>query len=87
VPGQGRVRVAVHAAGVSPVDAGNRADGSWAGLAVPFIPGYEVARVVESPGPGVSGVAIAAGRRAMHDQMRGSARPGASGGKIVLALA
>ena len=29
--GQGQVRVAVHAAGVNPVDAGNRADGSWAG--------------------------------------------------------
>ncbi len=52
VPDQGQVRVAVHAAGVDPVDAGNRADGSWAGLTVPFIPGYDIAGVVESLGPG-----------------------------------
>ena len=32
VPGPGQVQVAVHAAGVNPVDAGNRADGRWAGL-------------------------------------------------------
>jgi NADPH2:quinone reductase len=55
--------VAVHAAGVNPVDAGNRADGSWAGLTVPFIPGYDIAGVVESVGPGVSGLAV--GERVM----------------------
>jgi NADPH2:quinone reductase len=32
---EGQIRVAVHAAGVNPVDAGNRADGSWADLHVP----------------------------------------------------
>jgi NADPH:quinone reductase-like Zn-dependent oxidoreductase len=32
VAGPGQVRVAVRAAGVNPVDAGNRADGRWAGL-------------------------------------------------------
>jgi NADPH2:quinone reductase len=63
VPGLGQVRVAVHAAGVNPVDAGNRADGGWAGLAVPFIHGYDIAGVVESLGPGVSG--MAAGDRVM----------------------
>ena len=63
VPGQGQVRVAVHAAGVNPVDAGNRADGSWAGLTVPFIPGYDIAGVVESLGPGVCG--LTAGDRVM----------------------
>lgn len=35
VPGEGEVRVKVRAAGVNPVDAANRADGSWAGLKVP----------------------------------------------------
>ena len=63
VPGPGQVRVAVRAAGVNPVDAGNRADGSWAGLTVPFIPGYDIAGVVDSLGPGVSG--LAAGNRVM----------------------
>src|SRR5512135_2169745 len=55
VPGQGQIRVAVHAAGVNPVDAGNRADGSWAGLSVPCILGYDIAGVVDQAGPGVTG--------------------------------
>ena len=55
VPGQGQVRVAVHTAGVNPVDPFNRADGSWAGLRVPCILGYDIAGVVESVGPGVTG--------------------------------
>jgi NADPH:quinone reductase-like Zn-dependent oxidoreductase len=46
----------VHAAGVNPVDAGNRADGSWAGLTTPCILGYDIAGVVESTGPGVGGL-------------------------------
>jgi Alcohol dehydrogenase GroES-like domain len=53
VPGPGQVRVAVRAAGVNPVDAGNRADGSWAGLAVPCVLGYDIAGVIDSVGPGV----------------------------------
>jgi NADPH:quinone reductase-like Zn-dependent oxidoreductase len=57
VPGPGEVRVAVSAAGVNPVDAGNRADGSWAGLTVPSVLGYDIAGVVESVGPGVTGLA------------------------------
>ena len=32
VAGPGQVRIRVAAAGVNPVDAGNRADGGWAGL-------------------------------------------------------
>ena len=55
--GPAQVRIAVHAAGVNPVDAGNRADGAWAGLQVPCVLGYDVAGVVDSVGPGVSGVA------------------------------
>ncbi len=57
VPGEGQVRVAVRAAGVNPVDAGNRADGGWAGLRLPCILGYDIAGVVESTGPGVAGLA------------------------------
>jgi NADPH:quinone reductase-like Zn-dependent oxidoreductase len=53
-PGPGQVQVAVAAAGVNPVDAGNRADGSWAGLRAPCILGYDIAGLVESVGPGVS---------------------------------
>src|SRR5258706_8584381 len=55
VPGPGQVRISVRAAGVNPVDAGNRADGSWAGLQPPCILGYDIAGVAESLGPGVSG--------------------------------
>ncbi|MEV6301154.1 NADP-dependent oxidoreductase [Actinoplanes sp. NPDC051861] len=62
-PGPGTVRIAVHAAGVNPVDAGNRADGSWAGLAVPCVLGYDVAGVVDAVGPGVT--EHAAGDRVM----------------------
>ena len=55
--GPGQVRIVVHAAGINPVDAGNRADGRWAGLRVPCILGYDVAGVIDSVGSGVSGVA------------------------------
>jgi NADPH:quinone reductase len=54
VPGPGQMRISVRAAGVNPVDAGNRADGSWAGLESPCILGYDIAGVVESLGPGVT---------------------------------
>ncbi len=57
VAGPGQVRVAVHAAGVNPVDAGNRADGGWAGLRVPCILGYDIAGVIDTVGPGVTSVA------------------------------
>ena len=57
VAGPGQVRVAVHAAGVNPVDAGNRADGRWAGLQVPCILVYDVAGVIDSVGLGVTGLA------------------------------
>src|SRR5262249_59498656 len=56
VPGPGQLLVAVQAAGVNPVDAGNRADGSWAGLSAPCILGYDIAGVVDGVGPGVSGL-------------------------------
>jgi len=56
VPGAGQVRIGVHAAGVNPVDADNRADGSWAGITLPCVLGYDIAGVVESLGPGVAGL-------------------------------
>jgi NADPH:quinone reductase len=56
VPGPGQVRIAVHAAGVNPVDAGNRAGGSWAGLTTPCILGYDIAGTVDLTGPGVAGL-------------------------------
>ncbi len=56
-PGPGQVRVAVHAAGTNPVDAGNRQDGSWAELQLPVIPGSEASGVVDAVGPGVTQVA------------------------------
>jgi NADPH:quinone reductase-like Zn-dependent oxidoreductase len=52
VPGPGQVRVVVHAAGVNPVDAGNRADGSWAGLTAPFIPATTSPVSSTASGPG-----------------------------------
>jgi NADPH:quinone reductase-like Zn-dependent oxidoreductase len=54
-PGDGEVLIRVRAAGTNPVDAGNRANGAWAGVELPWIPGYELAGVVERPGPGASG--------------------------------
>jgi NADPH2:quinone reductase len=48
LPGPGHVVVAVEAAGVNPVDAGNRADPAWAGLRPPFVVGYELAGTVEA---------------------------------------
>ena len=55
VPGPLQVRVAVHAAGVNPVDAGNRADGSWANLSLPAILGSDFSGVVDALGADVRG--------------------------------
>jgi len=57
VPRPGQVQVAVHAAGVNPVDAGNRADGSWAGLSAPCILGYDIGGVITRTSPEVAGLA------------------------------
>jgi NADPH:quinone reductase len=61
--GPGQVRIAVHAAGTNPVDASNRTDGSWAGIELPHVPGYDVAGLVDQVGHDVDGVAI--GHRVM----------------------
>jgi NADPH:quinone reductase len=52
-PGRDEVLVAIHAAGTNPVDSGNRADGTWAGMLPPFIPGSDASGVVEAVGEGV----------------------------------
>jgi len=57
-PRAGQVRIAVRAAGTNPVDTGNRADGSWSGLVLPWIPGYEVSGVVDQLGEGVSELSL-----------------------------
>ena len=53
VAGPGQVRIAVRACGTNPVDAQNRVDGDWAGLAAGCVLGYDVAGVVDQVGPGV----------------------------------
>ena len=46
--GPGEVLVGIEAAGVNPVDTGNRADPTWARLSAPYVVGYEFAgRVLE----------------------------------------
>jgi NADPH:quinone reductase-like Zn-dependent oxidoreductase len=42
----GSVLVDVVAAGINPVDAGNRSDPSWAGITAPFVVGYEFSGIV-----------------------------------------
>src|SRR5262245_13020858 len=79
-PGPGQIRVAVHAAGTNPVDAGNRTDGSWAGLTTPYIPGYDIAGVVDQVGSGV--VSFAVGDRVMAM----TPFPGGGGGYAELAV-
>src|SRR5215212_4249822 len=49
-PGPDQVVIAVEAVGVNPVDAGNRADPSWAGLRPPYVVGYELAGRVQAAG-------------------------------------
>jgi NADPH:quinone reductase-like Zn-dependent oxidoreductase len=52
------LRIAVHAAGLNPVDAGNRVDGTWAGLTAPCILGYDVAGFVDEVGEGAEGALV-----------------------------
>jgi NADPH:quinone reductase len=54
-PAPGQVVVAVEAAGVNPVDAGNRADPSWAGVSPPYVVGYELAGRIEAVADGAAG--------------------------------
>jgi NADPH:quinone reductase len=54
-PGPHQVVVAVEAVGVNPVDAGNRADPSWAGVRPPYVVGYELAGRIQAVGDGAAG--------------------------------
>ncbi len=71
-PAAGEVRIAVIAAGTNPVDAGNRADGSWARIEFPFVPGYDVAGVIDAIGAGVTGVSVGDTVMAMTSFPRGA---------------
>jgi NADPH2:quinone reductase len=57
-PGPGQVRIAVHAAGTNPVDAQNRADGTWASISPPAILGSDFSGTVDALGEGVTGWAL-----------------------------
>jgi NADPH:quinone reductase len=57
-PGPGELLVRVSAAGVNPVDASNRADGSWAQITPPFIVGSDASGVVMEVGQGVDAFAV-----------------------------
>jgi len=70
--GPGQVRIAVHAAGTNPVDASNRDDGSWAGIELPHVPGYDIAGIVDQIGEGTDGVAIGDHVMAMTPFPRGA---------------
>src|SRR5690348_6622783 len=51
-PSPDEVVIEVEAAGVNPVDLGNRADPTWAGISAPYVVGYELAgRVVDNGEP------------------------------------
>jgi NADPH:quinone reductase-like Zn-dependent oxidoreductase len=61
--GPGEVVVAVEAVGVNPVDCGNRADPSWAGLTAPYVVGYEFAGHLVGSGDEVWGLLPVQGTR------------------------
>jgi hypothetical protein len=58
VPAAGQVLVEVHAAGMNPVDAQNRVDGSWAGITLPAVLGSDAAGTIAALGPGVTGFRV-----------------------------
>ncbi|MGC2288732.1 MAG: NADP-dependent oxidoreductase [Thermoplasmata archaeon] len=58
VPGAGQVRIVVGAAGTNPVDTAIRRDGAWAGVRLPWIPGFEVAGTVDRVGKDAKGLAV-----------------------------
>src|SRR5687768_8895957 len=57
-PGPGQILVRVMASATNPVEAKLRASGSWAGIPLPAVIGYDAAGVVESLGSGVSDLAV-----------------------------
>jgi NADPH:quinone reductase-like Zn-dependent oxidoreductase len=71
-PSAGEVRIAVTAAGTNPVDASNRADGSWARIEFPHVPGYDVAGVIDAMGTGITGMRVGDTVMAMTSFPRGA---------------
>jgi NADPH:quinone reductase-like Zn-dependent oxidoreductase len=71
--GPGQIRVAVRAAGVNPIDWKIRSGATrqFMRVQLPYVPGSDVAGVVDEVGPGVSGVAVG-------DKVFGSAVRGGS---------
>jgi NADPH:quinone reductase-like Zn-dependent oxidoreductase len=81
VPAAGQVLVRVHGAGIGPWDVGFLG-GGFPGVTLPFVPGQEIAGVVETAGPGNGdGTGLRPG-----DRVYGSLFP-AGGGFAELALA
>jgi NADPH:quinone reductase-like Zn-dependent oxidoreductase len=58
VAGPGQVVVAVEAAGVNPVDLGNRTDPGWSGVKTPYVVGYEFSGTVLAVDRSVSGILV-----------------------------
>lgn len=71
-PKSGQVRIAVRAAAVNPVDTSIRRNGSWAGVDLPWTPGYDVAGVVDAVGPDVRDLHIGERVMALTDFPRGA---------------
>src|SRR5512146_1438320 len=69
-PGEGHVRVKVHACGVCHSDV-LTVEGSWPGIQYPRVPGHEVAGMIDEVGPGVSawkkGQRVGVGWHGGHD--------------------
>jgi NADPH:quinone reductase-like Zn-dependent oxidoreductase len=61
--GPGEVLVRVEAVGVNPVDCGNRADPSWAGVEASYVVGYELAGRLADTGEAVWGLLPVQGTR------------------------
>jgi NADPH2:quinone reductase len=57
-PSAGEILVEVVAAGINPVDAHNRRDGSWAGIELPAVLGSDASGIVSEVGPGVVDVRV-----------------------------
>jgi NADPH2:quinone reductase len=57
-PGPGEVRIRVHATGIGSTDFSVLGGAYRYGPKIPFVPGYEVAGVVDALGPGVDGLRV-----------------------------
>lgn len=53
-PGPGQVLVRIHYSGTNPVEAKLRQSGTWAGIPLPAVLGYDASGVIEKTGPGAT---------------------------------